>query len=76
MTAYTILLKPVYSRPAQTLPSGITLPAGWDGLSQHQVETYEALKDPTIDVVFNTAMTGDGKSLAAFLAAVTIARTL
>jgi CRISPR-associated endonuclease/helicase Cas3 len=71
MTAYTILLKPVYSRPAQTLPSGITLPAGWDGLSQHQVETYEALKDPTIDVVFNTAMTGDGKSLAAFLAAVT-----
>ena len=71
MTAYTILLKPVYSRPALTLPSGITLPAGWDGLSQHQVETYEALKDPTIDVVFNTAITGDGKSLAAFLAAVT-----
>ena len=26
MTAYTILLKPVYSRPAPTLPSGITLP--------------------------------------------------
>ena len=71
MTAYTILLKPVYSRPAQTLPSGITLPSAWDGLSQHQVETYEALQDPTIDVVFNTAMTGDGKSLAAFLAAVT-----
>jgi CRISPR-associated endonuclease/helicase Cas3 len=71
MTAYTILLKPVYSRPAQTLPSGITLPVGWDVLSQHQVETYEALKDPTIDVVFNTAMTGDGKSLAAFLPAVT-----
>ena len=71
MTAYTILLKPVYSRPAQTLPSGITLPAGWDGLSQHQAETYEALQDPTIDVVFNTAMTGDGKSLAAYLAAMT-----
>jgi CRISPR-associated endonuclease/helicase Cas3 len=70
MTAYTILLKPVYSRPAQTLPSGITLPAGWNGLSQHQAETYEALQEPTIDVVFNTAMTGDGKSLAAFLAAV------
>ncbi|MEG4634759.1 type I-D CRISPR-associated helicase Cas3' [Microcoleus sp. AR_TQ3_B6] len=70
MTAYTILLKAVYSRPAQTLPSGITLPAGWDGLSQHQVETYEALKEPTIDIVFNTAITGDGKSLAAFLAAV------
>ncbi len=71
MTAYTILLKPVYSCPAQTLPSGITLPAGWDGLSRHQVETYEALQDPTIDVVFNTAMTGDGKSLAAYLAAMT-----
>lgn len=71
MTAYNILLKPVYSCPAQTLPSGITLPAGWDGLSRHQVETYEALQDPTIDVVFNTAMTGDGKSLAAYLAAMT-----
>jgi len=69
MTAYTILLKPVYSCPAQTIPSGITLPPGWDGLSRHQVETYEALQDPTIDVVFNTAMTGDGKSLAAYLAA-------
>ncbi|MEG4532829.1 type I-D CRISPR-associated helicase Cas3' [Microcoleus sp. D2_18a_D3] len=71
MANYSITLKPVYSRPAQTLPSGITLPGGWDGLSRHQVETYEALQDPTIDVVFNTAMTGDGKSLAAFLAAVT-----
>jgi CRISPR-associated endonuclease/helicase Cas3 len=71
MTAYNILLKPVYSCPAQTLPSGITLPADWDGLSQHQVETYKALQDPTIDVVFNTAMTGDGKSLAAYLAAMT-----
>jgi CRISPR-associated endonuclease/helicase Cas3 len=71
MTAYTIVLKPVYSRPAEALPPGITLPAGWDGLSQHQVETYDALQDPTIDVVFNTAVTGDGKSLAAFLAAVT-----
>ncbi|MEG4806350.1 type I-D CRISPR-associated helicase Cas3' [Microcoleus sp. F8-D3] len=71
MANYSITLKPVYSCPAQTLPSGITLPGGWDGLSRHQVETYEALKDPTIDVVFNTAMTGDGKSLAAFLAGVT-----
>ena len=71
MTAYNILLKPVYSCPAQTIPSGITLPPGWDGLSRHQVETYEALQDPTIDVVFNTAMTGDGKSLAAYLAAMT-----
>jgi CRISPR-associated endonuclease/helicase Cas3 len=36
-------------------------------LSQHQLETYEALIDPHIDVVINTAMTGDGKSLAAYL---------
>ncbi|MDF0551512.1 type I-D CRISPR-associated helicase Cas3' [Kamptonema sp. UHCC 0994] len=71
MTAYTITLKPVYSRPADSLPPGVTLPAGWDSLSWHQVETFKALSDPTIDVVFNTAMTGDGKSLAAYLAAMT-----
>lgn len=40
------------------------LPAGWR-LSQHQVDTYAALTQPDgPDVVFNTAMTGDGKSLA------------
>jgi CRISPR-associated endonuclease/helicase Cas3 len=45
------------------------LPPGWR-LSQHQVETYRALTDPDgPDVIFNTAMTGDGKSLAAFLRA-------
>jgi CRISPR-associated endonuclease/helicase Cas3 len=36
-------------------------------LSQHQLATYEALINPDIDVVINTAMTGDGKSLAAYL---------
>ncbi len=36
-------------------------------LSQHQLETYRALMQPDIDVVINTAMTGDGKSLAAYL---------
>src|SRR5436309_4948980 len=36
-------------------------------LLKHQVATYEAFKDPDIDVIFNTAMTGDGKSLAAYL---------
>jgi len=71
MTAYSITLKPVYSRPAETLPPGVTLPSGWDSLSWHQVETYQALQDSSIDVVFNTGMTGDGKSLAAFLAAMT-----
>lgn len=33
-------------------------------LSQHQLATYEALLNPDVDVVINTAMTGDGKSLA------------
>jgi CRISPR-associated endonuclease/helicase Cas3 len=42
------------------------LPEGWQ-LSWHQFETLKALRDPSIDVVFNTAMTGDGKSLAAYL---------
>src|SRR5436305_7751029 len=36
-------------------------------LLKHQVATYEAFKDPDIDVIFNIAMTGDGKSLAAYL---------
>src|SRR6266567_5029384 len=38
-------------------------------LLKHQIETYEAFNDPDIDVIFNTAMTGDGKSLAAYLPA-------
>src|SRR5229473_5280568 len=36
-------------------------------LLKHQVETLEAFRDPNVDVIFNTAMTGDGKSLAALL---------
>jgi len=36
-------------------------------LLKHQVETLEAFHNPEIDVIFNTAMTGDGKSLAAYL---------
>lgn len=63
---YSISLKPVYSCPADEVPAEITLPEGWT-LSWHQVETWKALQDPSIDVVFNTAMTGDGKSLAAYL---------
>jgi CRISPR-associated endonuclease/helicase Cas3 len=38
-------------------------------LSLHQVRTYQLLDDRNLDVVFNTAMTGDGKSLAAYLSA-------
>jgi CRISPR-associated endonuclease/helicase Cas3 len=42
---------------------GARLPEGWQ-LSQHQVETYHALTESDAEVIFNTAMTGDGKSLA------------
>jgi CRISPR-associated endonuclease/helicase Cas3 len=38
-------------------------------LLKHQVETREAFRQPDIDVIFNTAMTGDGKSIAAYLPA-------
>ena len=57
---------PVYSKLAadQEVPEEIQtrIPAGWR-LSTHQVETYRALRSD-VDIVFNTAMTGDGKSLA------------
>lgn len=36
-------------------------------LVTHQWEVYQALHDPDVDVVFDNAMTGDGKTLAAFL---------
>jgi CRISPR-associated endonuclease/helicase Cas3 len=36
-------------------------------LLKHQVATLDAFRNPEIDVVFNVAMTGDGKSLAAYL---------
>jgi len=57
---------PVYSRLAadQDVPEEVQarIPTGWR-LSTHQVETYRALCSD-VDIVFNTAMTGDGKSLA------------
>ena len=61
-------LLPVYSelvKPGTVIPQELTdkLPADVR-LSQHQLETYEALARDDVDVVINTAMTGDGKSLA------------
>ncbi len=49
-----------------------TAPCPWElpkdyVLATHQWAVYEALQDPAVDVVFNVAMTGDGKSLAAYL---------
>lgn len=73
MTAQ-IRLSPVYSRLASIKDVAASnlaarLPVGPDGkvwqLSQHQVATYQALTTAGGPVVvFNTAMTGDGKSLA------------
>ncbi|MFQ4140917.1 type I-D CRISPR-associated helicase Cas3' [Chlorogloeopsis sp. ULAP02] len=63
--SYKITLKPVYSQTVPA-PDGVKLPKDWS-LSWHQAATLKALRDPNIDVVFNTAMTGDGKSLAAYL---------
>ncbi|NJR24619.1 MAG: type I-D CRISPR-associated helicase Cas3' [Richelia sp. CSU_2_1] len=63
---YFVLLKPIYSCPASETPKGVKLPEGWR-LSWHQAETVKAIRHPDIDVVFNQAMTGDGKSLGAYL---------
>lgn len=61
---------PVYSKLAddQDFPPELhaNLPVGLR-LSVHQVKTYQALKDRDVDVIINTAMTGDGKSLAGLL---------
>lgn len=69
---------PVYSKLAdkgevRALRLWDRLPQNPDGsrwrLSQHQVDTYRALTADDTDVIFNTAMTGDGKSLAGQLPA-------
>lgn len=66
MVNYQVTLRPVYSCPADEIPDGIKVPQGWR-LSWHQVETWKALNDPDVAVIINSAMTGDGKSLAAYL---------
>lgn len=69
-----INLLPVYSKLAESdeIPGVLTsaLPQSTQ-LSQHQVETYKKLINRDVDVVINTAMTGDGKSLAAYLPTLT-----
>lgn len=64
-----INIKPTYSKLAnseEVKSLGLNLPPDWS-LSQHQVDTYKAFLNPEIKVIFNTAMTGDGKSLSAYL---------
>ena len=60
-----IKVLPVYSKLSRSEPSA-DIPIGLS-LREHQVKTFDAIRDPDVDVVFNTAMTGDGKSLAAYL---------
>ena len=65
-----INLLPVYSKLAdeKDVPQELSekLPPNTP-LSQHQLETYLALSERKYDVIVNSAMTGDGKSLAAYL---------
>ena len=64
-----IKVLPVYSRLSQSEPiAGVPTEVS---LREHQVKTFDAIRNPDVDVVFNTAMTGDGKSLAAYLPALT-----
>ena len=62
-------VKPLYSRKANVV-SIESCPERLE-LRQHQIDTYRAIQDPDVQVIFNTAMTGDGKSLAAYLHALT-----
>jgi CRISPR-associated endonuclease/helicase Cas3 len=58
------LLETWSKRHQDALP--FILPDGWQ-LATHQWDVYQALNESDIDVVFDTAMTGDGKTLAANL---------
>ena len=69
-----IKVLPVYSRLSKSDPIAGVPPEF--SLREHQVKTFDAIRDPDIDVVFNTAMTGDGKSLAAYLPALTKGKSI
>ena len=69
-----IKVLPVYSRLSESDPI-VDIPTELS-LREHQVKTFDAIRDPDIDVVFNTAMTGDGKSLAAYLPALTEGKSI
>ncbi len=69
-----IRVLPVYSKLTQSDPI-VGVPQEIS-LREHQVKTFDAIRNPDIDVVFNTAMTGDGKSLAAYLSAFTSGKSI
>lgn len=62
-----VILKAVYSKLAQRDAADSFI--NGRRLSQHQARTYRLLSDQNLDVIFNTALTGDGKSLSAYLPA-------
>lgn len=72
MTPRTVFTLPVYSQLADPLhiPEELRarLPSGFR-LYKHQVDTYRELLNGSADVIFNIALTGDGKSLAGQLPA-------
>lgn len=69
-----IRVLPVYSWLSQSEPI-VGVPQELS-LREHQVKTFDAIRNPDVDVVFNTAMTGDGKSLAAYLPALTASKSI
>lgn len=58
----------IHIRPTHSLAGSIDPISGLT-FSRHQIKTQQALHDPTVQIVFNVALTGDGKSLAAYLPA-------
>ena len=60
MKPISIHILPVYSEQHQEKIGNMQL-------HKHQIETWEAFQDSTVDVIFNVAMTGDGKSAAGYL---------
>src|SRR5947209_7550136 len=64
-----LAIRPVYSAYSD-------VQIGSTRLLKHQAETLKAFNDPDVDVIFNTAMTGDGKSLAAYLPAFQYGKTI
>jgi len=66
-----LALRPVYSRLAtadELRDAGLGhLTERGIALRSHQLDTWRAVNDPSVDVIFNSAITGDGKSLAGYL---------
>ncbi len=69
MKSLTLYLGPVYSRLADVFDVQsldlMKLPEQWrHRLRRHQAQTWQAYQNTDAEVIFDTALTGDGKSLA------------